>query len=85
MDGGAQFTVGLPLGIFFYSAFFTSAWLWLYALSVYASRGLVRMNHGVGFLLRASDVSRQPLRSIGFVSVVLLTMLFSLGLPLVLI
>ncbi len=33
---------------------------------------------GVGFLLRVTDVERQPFRSMGFVSV-----LFALGLPLV--
>ena len=63
---------GLPLGIFFYSAFFTSVWRWLYAVSVVVSRVLLRMNSGVAFLLRVTDVERQPFRSMGFVSVILL-------------
>jgi len=78
---GEQF--GLPLGIFFYSAFFTSVWLWLYAASVLVSRVLLRMNSGVGFLLRVTDVERQPFRSMGFVSIILVSGLFALGLPLV--
>ena len=50
-----------PEGIYlvrvsFLSAFFTSVWLWLYATSVLVSRLLLRMNSGVGFLLRASDL-----------------------------
>ena len=76
--------VDLPLGLFFYSAFFTSVWLWLYLLTWGLSRLLLRMNSGVGFLLRATDVERQPFRSMGFVSVIIVSGLFALGLPLVL-
>jgi len=71
----------LPLGLFFYSTFFTSAWLWLYAGAVFASRLLVRMNDGIGFLLRATDVEYQPFRAMGFVSVSLVSILFVVGLP----
>ncbi len=42
------------------------------------------MNNGVGFLLRVTDVERQPFRSVGFVSVILVSGLFALGLPVVL-
>jgi hypothetical protein len=75
---------GVPFGIFFYSAFFTSIWLWLYAASAVLTNVLLRMNSGVGFLLRVTDVERQPFRSMGFVSVIVVTGLFALGLPLVL-
>ena len=74
----------LNVAIYFYSAFFTSVWLWLYAASVMLSRILLRMNKGVGFLLRVTDVERQPFRSMGFVSVLIVSALFLLGLPLVL-
>ena len=70
--------------IFFYSAFFTSIWLWLYAASVLLSRLLLRMNDGLGFMLRVTDVERQPFRSMGFVGVVIVSTLFALGLPLLL-
>jgi len=83
-SGKGLVTVGLPFGIFFYTAFFTSAWLWLYAASLLVSRALSRMNNGVGFLLSATDVEKHPLRSIGFVSVIIVSGLFLLGLPLVL-
>ena len=76
--------VGLE-AIYFYSAFFTSVWLWLYAASVLVSRVLLRMNSGVGFLLRVTDVERQPFRGMGFVSVFIVSCLFALGLPLVLV
>ena len=74
----------VPVGLLFYSAFVTSAWLWLYAAAVLVSRVLLRMNSGVGFLLRVTDVEKQPFRSMGFVGVIILSCLFALGLPLVL-
>jgi hypothetical protein len=72
-----------PSGVLFYSAFFTSAWLWAYTMSALGSRVLLKMNSGVGFLLRVTDVERQPFRSMGFVSVIIVSVLFALGLPLV--
>ncbi|MEQ9399383.1 MAG: hypothetical protein RJQ04_09425 [Longimicrobiales bacterium] len=74
----------VPIGIFFYSTFLTSVWLWLYALSVPLSRVLVRAGRGMGFLLRAADVSRHPFRALGFASVLVVSALFLCGLPLLL-
>ena len=68
----------------FASTFFTSVWLWLYAVSVPFSRLMVRMGGGVGFLLKVTDVEHHPFRSMGFTSVVLLSLIFLMGLPLVL-
>lgn len=67
--------------VFFYTAFFTSVWLWLYAASVLVSRMLVKLNAGVGFLLNVADVQKNPLRALGFVSILLVSGLFSLFLP----
>ena len=46
--------------------------------------GTVPENSGVGFLLRVTDVEKQPFRSMGFVSVLIVSALFALGLPFVL-
>jgi hypothetical protein len=70
--------------VYFLSTFFTSVWLWIYAASVLVSRVLVRMSGGVGFLLKVTDVEKQPFRSMGFTSVVLVSLLFLVGLPFVL-
>ena len=48
------------------------------------SRIFLRMNNGVGFLLRITDFEKQPFRSMVFVSVIIVSALFALGLPLVL-
>ena len=42
------------------------------------------MNNGIGFLLRVTDVEKQPFRSMGFVSVIITSVIFAMGLPLVL-
>ena len=67
------------------STFFTSVWLWLYAASVLVSRILVRMSGGVGFLLKVTDVEHHPFRSMGFTSVALVSFLFLVALPFVLV
>ena len=88
LPGGGSASLGNLLGLTvivgFQSTYFTSVWLVLYVLSVPVSRLLLRMNNGVGFLLRVTDVERQPFRSMGFVSVIIVSALFALGLPLVL-
>lgn len=70
--------------VLFLSTFFTSVWLWLHTLTLSVSAFLLRMNSGVGFLLGVTDVERQPFRSMGFVSVLIVSGLFALGLPFVL-
>ena len=42
------------------------------------------MKSGVGFLLRVTNVEKQPFRSKGFVSVIITSVIFAMGLPLVL-
>lgn len=74
---------GANLGLLFITTFFTSIWLWLYIVASWLSQILLRLNNGVGFLLKVVDVEQQPLRSIGFVSILLVSFFFILGLPLV--
>ena len=76
--------LGTGPGVFFYSTFFTSAWLWIYAASLPIARILLKMNAGFGWLLRATDVKEQPFRSLGFVGVLVVSAVFTLGLPFVL-
>jgi len=69
----ARGTNALPdLAIFFYSTFFTSVWVWLYAFS-----GLVvRMGRYFGLGLGLIDVENKPLRSLGLISIILVTLLY---------
>lgn len=83
MSGQVEGWTGDILGIFFYSTFFTSLWLWLYASVTIISLILLRLNSGIGLVLRVTDYESQPFRSLGFVSVLLVSGLFLLGLPFV--
>ncbi|MFC1791310.1 adenylate/guanylate cyclase domain-containing protein, partial [Gemmatimonadota bacterium] len=78
----ARGSVAMPLGIFYYSAFMTSIWIWLYLLAWIVARGLLSVGGGISFLLRVTDVERYPIRSMGYVSVMVITAVFILGLPL---
>ena len=70
--------VGVPaeqrsgLGVFFYSTFFTSVWLWLFALSQLLIRFLSKVEplrkFFFGYLL---PVEERPFRSIGIVAAVI--------------
>ena len=48
------------------------------------TRTLAGNGHGIGFLLNFANVREQPFHSLGFTSVLIVTCLFVLGLPLVL-
>ena len=60
-----------PPGIIFYSTFFTSFWIWLYGLSGLAVRFCKPFSRGVRLARRFFDIDDQPLRSLGFVSILL--------------
>ena len=72
--GGLTFSGDLSLlGIFIYSTFFTSVWLWLYALSGFLVKAIARSRKGLHFLQRHLNVEEHPLRSMGFVLMLLVT------------
>lgn len=53
-------------GVFLYSTFLTSAWLWLYVLAALLVRGLNTAGAFKGWLGRWMDLEDKPLRSMGF-------------------
>ena len=73
----------LNINVYFFSTFSTSAWIWLFI----GSGLIIRLLTAIGLSFRKIgtlfDVEKKPLRSMGFVSVVLVTGLFAL-LPFVL-
>ena len=77
-------TDGLPPpGLWFYSTFVTSVWVWLYALGGLLLRGARRLDAVMGVFRRVIDVEAKPIRSIGYAAVLITTLLFLLMLPLV--
>ena len=55
-------------GVHLYSTFFTSAWLWLYALSGVLARALLSFGHGAVFLRDHLNVEERPLSTMGLVA-----------------
>lgn len=60
---------GSITGIWFYSTFFTSVWVWLFYLSSLFAK-LFR------FIGKYFDIDRKPLRSLGFICTLIITLLF---------
>jgi hypothetical protein len=65
-----------PAGIWFYSTFFTSVWVWLYALSGAAIKLVELVGIGLARLRSVLDVDQKPLLSLGVVSMVLVSLAF---------
>jgi hypothetical protein len=54
--------------LYVYPAYFTSIWLWLYALAGFALRGAGRFDALVAWLISHMDIEKKPLHSIGLVA-----------------
>jgi hypothetical protein len=65
-----------PAGIWFYSTFFTSVWVWLYALSGAAIKLVELLGIGLARLRSVLDVDQKPLLSLGVMSMVLVSLAF---------
>jgi len=63
-------------GVYFYSTFLTSVWLWLYIASGTLIRVLKIFDQKVSVLKGILDIDEKPLRSMGLVSVFIVIILF---------
>lgn len=70
-----QFPFGF-VSIFFYSAFFTSVWTWLYAVSLSLLELVPRW---LIWIDRLVDIDRKPLEALGLVAAILVSVLFVLA------
>ena len=64
------------MGILLYSTYFTSIWVWLFLLSGWIIKHIFWGGQKVEFLLRFLDINNKPLRSMGVVSCILITIVF---------
>lgn len=71
----------ITLGIFLYSTFFTSVWVWLYALSGLIVKLGQYLGLGFSWLRAILDIENKPLRSMGMVLNILITILFLIFFP----
>jgi|ERR1700676_1502257 len=65
-----------PASSLFFATFFTSVWAWLYALSVALVKGANYFSVGVKTLERFLDIDEKPIRSLGLVSMAVVTILY---------
>ena len=70
MQGPVPHDIELWL-IFFWAGFAPSLWMWLYVLTLFVTRGLLRSEKLVNWLRWALDVKKAPFRSIGAVAATL--------------
>jgi hypothetical protein len=63
-------------GVFFYSAFFASVWLWLFAAAGMAIKGMSALGLNLLRVRRVLDIDEKPLRSIGFVGNLLVSIVY---------
>lgn len=70
----------LPTQIYFYSTYFTSIWVWLYVLSGLIVKLSKPFFSGIGSFKRVFDIENKPLRSLGYVSVLFITLIY-IGAP----
>jgi hypothetical protein len=69
----------MPVGVWFYSTFLTSLWIWLYALSGTLTRMSPRLANRLDWARSVLNVDEDPIRALGFVVVLILTGLFAVG------
>jgi len=64
------------IGIFFYSTFFTSVWVWLYALSGAIVKLVTYLGVGVKYFKRFFDIDNQPFLCLGVVSMIIVSLIY---------
>ena len=66
-----------PFGIFFYSTFFTSVWLWLYVIAAIILKGLKYFGVIVEKAGTIFDLENKPISALGIVASIFVTFIFA--------
>jgi len=67
------------LGIYLYTTFFTSVWIWFYAGSGFLIKLIVRGGIFLSFFRKHLNIEEQPFRSMGFVLIILISFAYLIG------
>ena len=73
----------IPDSIWFVSTYFTSVWVWLYIFAGFMMRAGRAFDIGMNVVKEYLNLEHAPLRTIGFLSVILLTVVYLVALPFV--
>ena len=69
---------GLSLGIFFYSTYFTSVWLYLFIASSIATKLLYSLGRVGNWVIASRDIEGKPYQSMGLITIGILTFFFAI-------
>ena len=64
------------LGIYFYSTFFTSVWLWLYLLAGMSFKFVYFLGKGLDCIRHVLNIDEKPFGSLGVVATVFITVIY---------
>jgi len=71
-----KYKILFPYGIFIYSAFFTSIWIWLYGIIGFGIRLLNLPSKTLETTKRIFDIKRKPFKVMGFISIIILMIIY---------
>jgi len=66
----------ISLGMFVYSTYFSSVWMWLYVFSGIMARFIYSLNWSLKVVRRFLNLRENPLQSLGFISMLLITIIY---------
>jgi hypothetical protein len=64
-------------GIFFYTTFFTSIWVWLYAITGLVFKTFEYLGIGLSGFKNIFNLKAKPLRSMGIMAIIIITIIFA--------
>jgi len=67
------------MGIFLYTTFFTSIWIWLYAGSGLLIKFIVRSGKFLSFFSKHLNIEENPFKAMGFVLIILISIAYLIG------
>lgn len=70
-----------PMGIVFYSTFFSSVWMWIYAASISVSKFTKHLDRFQFFSIKYLFREEQPFISLGAISIVIVSLIYILVFP----
>lgn len=72
------------VSIFLYSTFFTSVWVLLYASSTIMIKATLSFKYVNNIFVRHWDIDGKPVKYIGLMSIIIVTIIFAIGAPFIL-
>lgn len=66
----------VSLGIFLYTTYFTSVWVWLYAIAAFIVKGAYALGIPLKAITYIFDIAQRPILALGTVACLVVTFVF---------